>query len=381
MRSFAAALIVAVCVPAFGQSLEGYGERGVEVFGQQSASQWLAEVPPDDLDKWFLSVFGSKSCGPCQKLKRALGSDPQLKSFASKVHYNYYLAEDRRQKWRFEAFKVGSVPEIIVQAPIGKYGADQNEAVVVFRQTGYSEDAGELMEKIADAIRRFLHKTPTPEPAPQPHPEPSPVPLIPPRPQPAPQPGPPQPAPQPGVIPDYAEIVLLIDPDGLLEKGKVKAGEIIAKKLNDRLGLKAKMRVVKWEDSRGLYPATRDQLPAVFYTNGGRIVGGFSVEALREVMRAGDETIVPDDPDQGTPAISDSVIYTFLAGIGIPPWLILAGLGVWAVFRRRHNQPDDDENDKDDGAFDNLLDLAKTVKNRIRAVKADADEADAELKG
>ena len=267
-------------------------------------------LPPDDSNKFFLSVVSSKSCAPCEKLKAAFRSDEWLQSLAcpqdSKKSWAFYreLDKDAAEIKKLN-YKVTAYPTVILQLPrSGKYGP---EGRIVFQRSGYDgtdKDAGQqLAREIGMALRQYLAKrndpvesdgvakrpqhptfqedppsavpfpvAPEPAPAPEPVPEPAPEPLrIPPLP---PEPSPPAPSPVTPVTPpvpnpdeeddvegDVTEIVVVTDGADLTpaQEAEVEAFVAEARRQHPR------HRVQRRSDkaTRKQHDLQKDDLPAV----------------------------------------------------------------------------------------------------------------------
>lgn len=121
--------------------------------------------PPDDSDKFFISVITMKGCTPCAKLKADWAKDEWLRAFAkpddpskSWAHFNVYDKDDASQSFRWKEIDLGGFPTVLVQPPrSGKYGP---AATVVFQQTGYSGDPHKLATSLSAALRRYVATLP-----------------------------------------------------------------------------------------------------------------------------------------------------------------------------------------------------------------------------
>ncbi|KKN36162.1 hypothetical protein LCGC14_0776450 [marine sediment metagenome] len=309
-RIFSTSLLcVLLMSPAFAQGVDekdiGTYGQGVEILGASTLLQAVAQIPPDDRPKWELTLFVSSDCVSCGRLKEDMQTNRTLAAFAANCHYNVYELSTQSQRFRFRKFHVTHYPTIVLAPPIDSKYFPHME---VFRQAGYDGDAEGLAKKIASAIRRFIAKmvklrpspkptfplplpfTPTPTPTPVDPNQPFlPTPLIPNLPPVVPDSPPPvapRPQLQPGEYPDYPEIVLIVDADGLGESIKQRIAEGVIDRIKARYELDdVKVRVLKLEDAQG-YPVTPADTPAVIFTKDGRIVAQFSAGIIDQIAQS-----------------------------------------------------------------------------------------------
>lgn len=154
-----------------------WGDTVQHIAGDERAATPIADVmgvPPDDNHKWFISVVGSKGCPACARLRADIRADQQaqkhLGAFITLLegdemhsdtkrswsHYNYFLAEDKSQQFRFEKLGIRAYPTIIVQPPLNKKFGDPS--TIVFKREGYDGDPNKLVKQISDAIKRYVAK-------------------------------------------------------------------------------------------------------------------------------------------------------------------------------------------------------------------------------
>ncbi len=130
-------------------------------------------TPPDDSNKWYVTVLSQSGCKPCERLKYDLQTDKSLTAFVnptdpkkSWAHYNTYSSDDETQMWRFKGIKIKGYPTTIIQPPRnGRYG---DPSTVVYQKTGYDGNGRKLAESFSDSIKKYIatvKKNPLPTPA------------------------------------------------------------------------------------------------------------------------------------------------------------------------------------------------------------------------
>lgn len=127
------------------------------VFGE------LLAPPADDSHKWFIVIFTGKNCASCDKLKSDWSKSQHLQAWAkpgdpknSWAHFTEFRSHDGTQRWRFERYRVNSLPTIVIQPPRNReYG---EPSTVVFQQSGYDGDPEKLSQKMGSALRDYVTK-------------------------------------------------------------------------------------------------------------------------------------------------------------------------------------------------------------------------------
>lgn len=186
----------------------GVGDNAVSLIGAP---------PPNDANKWHISVVWQPGCRMCSQLKSdwaksdvlkawALPDDPQ----ASWSHLHWYMKGDESQSFRFKSITLAAYPTVLVTPP--RTGAD---AEVVVMQKVYDGDPKHLSDWIRDAITRYSAKRPKITPAvnnPQPADECAPPPFTPPpKVDPPVNPNLPPNGPQPVIPPDAKPVFPNVD--------------------------------------------------------------------------------------------------------------------------------------------------------------------------
>lgn len=323
-------------------------------------------VPADDNHKWFISIVGSKGCAPCARLRADIRADQatqkNLGAFitlmdgdemhsdpkSSWSHYNYFLAEDKTQAFRFEKLGIKAYPTIIVQPPLNKAFGDP--ATIVYKREGYDGDPAKLVKEISAAIKLYVQKQQErkdggatkaaaarhalPAPArseisgafgqndigvdppfvPTPRVDPTPVPNVLP-PQIPPPDAKPTPAPKPDATPDVPvdakdlppEAVIVYDKNAIASEEQARRLDRVVEKLR-AAGKILRVRQIDYRDAPEL-DVPRDQLPAVVVTAEGRVLDRLTDRLL---------PFVSEEPKEiGLADVPWNVIWTLITGGGI----------------------------------------------------------------
>lgn len=153
-----------------GDMVEQIGADGERfASAEDEAIAQFAAAPPTDNEKWFISVWASKKCPACTRLKELWKSDPTLRAYAkpenpkdSFAHFTWYYTEDPYQKWRLEppsTLRIERVPTIVVQPPRWKNAEGQwvygnpNDVVLKYVWDGSPE---RLSKAINSSIRAYV---------------------------------------------------------------------------------------------------------------------------------------------------------------------------------------------------------------------------------
>jgi hypothetical protein len=177
---------VALCTAAGAQQTEGqadqvdaaeiarWGDRvvvageGPRDSGELLFSQAMAP-PEDDSDQWYITVWGSSRDANSLGVVKGFERDPNLTIFTAAApgkrpwaHFNFYQAEDRTQRFRFQNAKMaGPWPIITVQPPrSGNFG---DPSVVIDRidasQIGKPADLKKRIQASVDLWCKRLQQT------------------------------------------------------------------------------------------------------------------------------------------------------------------------------------------------------------------------------
>lgn len=141
-----------------GNMVEMLGEG---VSGEDNIIGEVMAPPPDDSDKWYISVVSQAGCPPCERLKADFMESDTLRAWVnvddpahSWAHYQVYRIEDETQRYRWEHIRLRAFPTLIIQPPRnGKYGKC---ATVVAQITGYDGNPDKLSKQMSDAIQRYI---------------------------------------------------------------------------------------------------------------------------------------------------------------------------------------------------------------------------------
>jgi hypothetical protein len=300
------------------------------VRGEQDELLAALELPASDIDKWFVTVVGSRSCAACVKLKQAWETDPWLLAFAnpndakkSWSHFTYYTIEDESQSWRFAKLQFKAYPTILVQPPrSGKFG---DPSLVVFMQV-YGGSSEKLAKDITAAIRRYLSRrveqppvqmnsqgvqaveqgawprvpdadagrdrtppftppsvnppvSPTPAPAPQPI-----IPILPGEIPPKPKV---EPNPEPHKRPVLRKDEIIVVRDGQYGPEIEEQIRTAVASLREEHGGRISVRSVEWQDVKDTLPVTEEDLPALLVVDRGLVGAKISAKLLPLVTPRG----------------------------------------------------------------------------------------------
>lgn len=136
--------------------------------GEQLYSQAMAP-PADDSDQWYITVWGSSRDANSLGVVKGFERDPNLTIFTAAAagkrpwaHFNFYQAEDRTQRFRFQNAKMaGPWPIITVQPP--RSGAFGDPRVVIDRidatQIGKPEELKKRIQASVDLWCKKLQQT------------------------------------------------------------------------------------------------------------------------------------------------------------------------------------------------------------------------------
>ena len=398
-----------------GNCVQRLGTFGDDDPATNSYVAEMAAVPPDDNQKWFVTVVGASNCPACEQLLKRWPTDQYLLALAhpsdprnSWAHFNYYRVDDRLQAWRFRSLDVRVFPTIIVQPPLKGRG---DPSTVVY-QAPYRGDSAATVTSIGSAVRAYLETlapklggvdepsptsataaadderpgvepvsigwgqapavsaddwsfprlirpnrpatpqatpfdtplTPSPNvspvvtPSPTPsnpldgliippplNPTPTPAPSVTPSPSTPATPSTPAPAVEPVRVNDVTpEAVLVTDADG--DPAVNDSGELLQRveRLKSKLGGKIRTRTLDWVDAKDRLPMlSRDELPAVVFTQNGRIVDKISARLLPLVTTTAAGWLGLE----GFPV--DAVVSFFTSGF---TWAAALALVVWFVY-------------------------------------------------
>lgn len=134
-------------------------------------------LPPDDFNKWHISVIRTKGCGPCIELFADWDKTEELQAWAmprdaahSFCHFHSYYWEDASQRWRWKKIedKIKSFPTIIIQPPLGPKGADDKASnppygdpstvVMLATYSDFDNDPKKLAQGIHDNITAYVKR-------------------------------------------------------------------------------------------------------------------------------------------------------------------------------------------------------------------------------
>ena len=172
-------LFLAMCVPAFAQpprpidvpdeAREEILRRGnsvtiIDGFRSVGGEGNEALQPPaDDSHKWFITVWKSDGCVPCEALISDWKESKYLLAWAKPgepqkgwAFFNCYSKDDKLQNFRLKNIKLKGTPTIIIQPPRnGEYG---DPSTVVCQITGYDRDDRALALKMSEAVKLYVQK-------------------------------------------------------------------------------------------------------------------------------------------------------------------------------------------------------------------------------
>lgn len=128
---------------------------------QQHSIEAAFQTPPDDSNKWYISVISTQGCKYCEKLKYDFENDSVLRSWVnvaepakSWAHYELYQYEDETQKDHFNKIRIKGFPTLLIQPPRnGEFGSN---ATVVWQKTGYDGNTEKLSREMSNAIKRYV---------------------------------------------------------------------------------------------------------------------------------------------------------------------------------------------------------------------------------
>ena len=170
-------LFMALCVPAFAQpprpvdvpdeAREEILRRGnsvtiIDGFRSVGGEGNEALQPPaDDSHKWFITVWKSDGCVPCEALISDWKESKYLLAWAKPndpqkgwAFFNCYSKDDKLQNFRLKNIKLKGTPTIIIQPPRnGEYG---DPSTVVCQITGYDRDDRALALKMSEAVQLYV---------------------------------------------------------------------------------------------------------------------------------------------------------------------------------------------------------------------------------
>lgn len=327
-----------------------------QVHGEQDEVLAALQMPDSDIDKWFISVVGSKSCAACEKLKRAWETDPWLLAFAnpadpkkSWAHFSYYVIEDQSQNWRFTKLTFKAYPTILVQPPrSGKFG---DPALVVFMKV-YSGSPEDLAKEITAAIRRYLSRRvevnserglravttgtwptlPAVEadgdrlppfsvpPVVDPAPTPNVVPVL---------PDEIPPKPKPHVFPIIRKDEIIVVRDGEYDAETEALIRQAVDSVRDERGQRLAVRSVEWQEVKDSLPVSEDELPALLLVERGLIGGKISAKLLPLVTPRGGLLL--------TIWLWLRDVFVWMVNFAILACVVLIGLAIWGLVRRRRS--------------------------------------------
>lgn len=347
----------------------------VELINEPDEITQIFGVPQDDNHKWFITVIGTKGCRYCETLKRDLTTNSYLTSLVnvsdhknSWAHYNYYLAEDKSQEFRWEKLRIQGFPTILVQPPLNKQYGDPS--TIVMQQSGYNGNAKDLAKAIVDSIKKYVEALrnklppqtvnsiekdppwcPPPkddpvQPVVNPSPLPLPLPLIFPNDVPEPKPVVDEPK------SEYPELIVINDSeDGIESINNDKLYEIL-EVLKEQQNKNVKVKFMDWKDAKDKYPISRSEIPVILVTENGKIQDKISKKLLslmateKEVLQAPEE--VP----------SSTIFGLLFGGASIPSlWVLGSYLLKW----RRKNKEKKILNDE---MFNKLIDYLELQEKK-----------------
>lgn len=143
----------------------GGGIEGTDVAAIADAMK----IPEDDSYKFHVSVITQRNCVPCEKLKQAFASAPELKAWVnvsdhtqSWAHYNVYRIEDASStQWLFKGESFSRFPTILVQTPLdGRYG---KRGKIVAKIEGYDGNAKALAKRLQSEVKSYVVNYKRPE--------------------------------------------------------------------------------------------------------------------------------------------------------------------------------------------------------------------------
>jgi len=291
--------------------------------------------PPNDGDKWYLTVFTSSGSAPCQQLKQDFSTSKHLSPWTKSSHVNFIDINRASQAMRRSAYSVsprGEFPVIILYPP---RSSSKYPYYMIFRQSGYDGDAkklshdmyhmGSLFIKTVNEIPRNLlsvgntdaihfamtHNKESWEdgcilcsrnrpfhPRPEPDPEPDddfPLPVIPDltpdtiEPE---QPETPESPETPEVhegIPQHPQVTIIYDSLGIGEESRLDLLRRIAVAEVSKFpfslqGTKARIFDVSSPDAKP-FPVGPGDAPAIFVTDHGKILGAVSRVAIHTLLK------------------------------------------------------------------------------------------------
>ena len=152
-----------------------------------------AALPPDDSNKWFVSIIGDPTTKRYQALQRGWNKTRELLVWGNTLdqkhswsHLHFYDRRNESQQWRWKGVPLGPPDQItvIVQPPRDGSRGDPNTIITA---VSYNGKPAILSAKIGMAIRAYLKSSashrvgpasglfrPRPRPNPTPHVEPTP---------------------------------------------------------------------------------------------------------------------------------------------------------------------------------------------------------------
>lgn len=136
-------------------------QSGVGIRAGDAAAVISATAPPvDDANRWFVTVWTSANCAPCEKLKADFASSPDLLAFVDApehttpwAHFNVYREDDATQAWRKARYRLDGYPTIVVQPPLDQSWGDPGTVIVSVK--GYQGDPKKLAKQISDAVKTY----------------------------------------------------------------------------------------------------------------------------------------------------------------------------------------------------------------------------------
>lgn len=121
------------------------------------------QTPEDDSGKWYITVVTQNECPPCERLKGAFGSAPELKIWANPTdqdkswsHYQVRNIDDPTQAAWFKGIKshVPRTPAVVIQPPRdNRYGDNKTTVNIIL---GYDGDAKKLSDQIRSSIVEYV---------------------------------------------------------------------------------------------------------------------------------------------------------------------------------------------------------------------------------
>lgn len=121
------------------------------------------QPPADDSHKWFITVWKSDGCMPCEALVSDWKESKALLAWAKPnepqkgwAFWNCFSKDDKLQNFRLKNIKLKGTPTIIIQPPRnGEYG---DPSTVVAQITGYDRDDRALALKMSEAVKLYVQK-------------------------------------------------------------------------------------------------------------------------------------------------------------------------------------------------------------------------------